>query len=124
MRISDQLDALAHRKVADMKRLADFICRYVNLDLSRYIIGQAFDLDLPEHMLEDTRIAFYAYRLTGRCNMDRYSDLFSEGDLKEIRMEKLPLDRVDLEVLQQRQFSVPITEVQIDHHLLACHRID
>src|SRR3990172_9856535 len=104
--------------------MAQFELRDIDLDLPRYLVGKTFYLDVPQGMLEYSRVPLDADRLAEGSNVHRDPYLFGKGYLEKVGMQQFAPDGVYLVILEQGEFFLPVRKLQVHHHLLALNGVD
>jgi len=96
--------------------------RDVHRDSVWDVEGETLDGQLTQRSLQNAPFALHADGVAGEHHGDLHPDLSLQGDLEEIGVERAPLDRVQLQFLQDHRAGLPLPapgQGEVDQHVLA-----
>ena len=120
--VGDELDLVVVRQIGHANRLAEFQLADIGFDASRNVGGQALDLDLAHHLLEDAALHLHAMRFA--LERDRHADAqqLVHGNALQIDVQQRALDGLELPVHDHRLARVS-ARGQIENRVVARFRI-
>src|ERR1700690_1195674 len=121
--ICDHPDPFAEFQITDMYSLSDEEIADTHRNVARNLVGETFDLDLPDTELQYSLVSFYPDGLTGRYDMHRDFDRFGCRYRLKVNMKQIAHNGIFLVILYDHHFGLVI-EIKVNKDLLSCGLAD
>ena len=124
--VADEFHAGGRHDFAKVDGLAEFEMAHVHDNLFRQIFGQGADFELEQDVFEHAAAVLDAGGFADGFQWHMDDDLFIFGDLVEIHMQHLAVERVVLDILHEREaFGARVAfHGQIHEHVFGDGMVD
>src|SRR5205823_6470358 len=122
--IGQELDAARVRQVRNVNKTVQLHVRDIDVQVARNIARQTLDLNLTQHVLEDTALRLHADGNTDQLNRHRHAHRLIHRDSLQVDVQQLALDRLMLPVDDHRLYRARTLDIQVEDRVVTGVRVE